>query len=318
MNDDTITQYAKKAVFFYEKYLPNSKDRTPKKITDALAEYAKVSQPSTVRQMKCALIADQEANGYRKAAKRLREWENTHENRSELREKRKKRINSVSEDDYQKLLDGCANKPDLRAAIQLIKITGCRPVELRSIKVLDGNRIFIEGAKKSEDRGIDRTIVVSDHQHSIVSEALKELMKHDFSPSSSNAANDKRVNALNSKMHRLSKKVFPNWKKRPRPSLYSFRHNYATALKNSGISRLEMAYCMGHATTKSIEIYGNKRSKSSTNAVKPAISKEEIGNLVRENHTEPPSSGGSPSITQAPVTPDLASVQPLPPESFSR
>jgi hypothetical protein len=62
-----------------------------------------------------------------------------------------------------------------------------------------------------------------------------------------------------------------------------------SVLKASGLDRKSIAYVMGHQSTKSVECYGNRRSGgSSARSIAPAIDNTALNQLIRENHTQPP------------------------------
>ena len=61
-------------------------------------------------------------------------------------------------------------------------------------------------------------------------------------------------------------------------------------LKASGMSRVEIAYAMGHQSTQSVEVYGNRRKASGRGGIKPAPNADM--SMVRENHTQPPAPKG--------------------------
>src|SRR5690606_9146038 len=55
------------------------------------------------------------------------------------------------------------------------------------------------------------------------------------------------------------------------PSMYTLRHQFGANLKASGMSRVEMAYVMGHQATDSIGRYGDKRyGRAEALKVRPA------------------------------------------------
>ena len=65
--------------------------------------------------------------------------------------------------------------------------------------------------------------------------------------------------------------------------MYTLRHQFGANLKASGMSRIEVAYVMGHQATDSIGRYGDKRF-GRAEAVKVRPAPEANLTEVRETH----------------------------------
>lgn len=142
--------------------------------------------------------------------------------------------------------NGCAAEA---AVLLIIYQTGVRPCELASLRVVD-DQIFIEGAKKTENgnRGADRVLVGTSDGFSAGIEQLLNLTKQ----------SGKSMDAIRISIYEAVRKLFPEDKKSV--SMYTMRHQFGANLKASGMTRVEMAYIMGHQSTESISRYGNKKN----------------------------------------------------------
>ena len=157
----------------------------------------------------------------------------------------------VSDTDYQKLMYSAKEDAEVKAAIFIAKHTGMRPDEMYRA-VMDGNgNIAIDGAKKSEElkRGADRFISLKDE--SLIDEMRKSL----------NTLRNKDKGVIQSRIDRLTRKVFP--KRKHPPTLKTFRHQLGSELKalirSGDITAKEAAYVLGHQSADSMLKYGNIR-----------------------------------------------------------
>lgn len=172
-------------------------------------------------------------------------------------------IKKVTNDDCQSLLMGCMSKktPDLSlaGAITVARITGCRPSEMMSIKLLPDNGIFIEGSKQTEDglRGMDRHLYLDDESFKVFSVALKH-MKQELEKLNPGQTEMNAVGMLQKRLDRLNKKLFPRRKKHI--TFKSFRHQLGSELKSSSRDRIHCAAILGHQSVDSINQYGDSRS----------------------------------------------------------
>jgi integrase len=274
MNAETEDRYRKLAANFYSKRLDNQV--TPKKIGDALLKSSVEYRPAYFRRLRNALAFDQKEKGFAKAADYINKIKNpvTKKNAPLMLKKQKpkkqKRVKTVSNDDFLALFE--AADDETKAALYIARTLGCRPAEMANIEV-NGNEIKITGAKKTEggDRGADRLIQLSSKEANNVAASL-ELVR---------GAGDNAMTNIAAKLHRLSRKVFP--KRKLHTSFYSFRHQMGSNLKASGMSREQIAYVMGHQSTASADVYGNKRSGGGK---VPEISKKADMGQIREKHSE--------------------------------
>lgn len=112
------------------------------------------------------------------------------------------------------------------------------------------NRVHIIGGKKSAPlhRGADRTLVIDNPK-------VLHLVKQ----AASWMSNCPRTNtAIRDRLRKECRALWP--RRKQHPTLKSFRHQVGSTLKASGESAEAIAYIMGHQSTDSISIYGNRRS----------------------------------------------------------
>lgn len=304
--EKTKQDYRKLAQHFYEKRL-NGEPPTPKKITDALQKCCHQYRPAYWRRLRNAVEFDQREKGYEEAAERIKHTRNlmttisTGEGiiDSTLRgdtPPKQKRAKSISPDDIEKLMQavkGLDDGQETLAAIFLVRNLGVRPVELLSLRV-DKERgvVHVVGAKKSDGlRGADRVLTLPDDPHirrniadaaSIVQHAEREKVG--------------AIHRIQSRLDRLSRKLWP--RRKARPSLYTFRHAMGGDLKAMGLNRRAVAYIMGHQSTQSVEVYGDRRKGTGTVGIK-ITGQEAQAFQGRENHREP----HAPHETIAPEAP---------------
>lgn len=151
---------------------------------------------------------------------------------------------------------------------------GCRPSEMNSIQQVDDQKFLIIGSKKREDRGIDRIIYIDDPE---IAKSMSVAIE---------AVRDVPTRNLQLAIEYVAEKTFP--RRKIRPTIYSFRHSLGGTLKAAGINRSFVAYLMGHQSTASVDVYGDRRSgKNNSLFILPGVEVEEILSLVREKHDIP-------------------------------
>ena len=189
--------------------------------------------------------------------------------------KKKKRCKKIIEEDEKKIINELTKRGDFDSivAIRFAKYLGVRVEEMQHIEFIEPGKVFINGAKKSHNglRGLDRTLFIEDKK-------LCEYLRKN-----SNRLHGKKLKNIQDRLGDVVKQLFPQ--RASRPSLYSWRHQMGSNLKASGLDPIEMAYIMGHQSTRSISVYGNKRTANggifvSANASDPAFQK------IREKHID--------------------------------
>lgn len=140
-----------------------------------------------------------------------------------------------------------------------------------TISQVSDNTFLIIGGKKRSDRGLDRLIKINDKTSA---ELLGKMVK---------IISGQSMKPIQNAFDRSSKKVFR--KRKIVPSLYSFRHQMGSELKACDMTRKSIAYLMGHRATKSVNVYGNRRTAGGRSiGISAGISEAEINKLVKENH----------------------------------
>jgi len=297
MNEKTKEDYIKLASHFYKTKLLGE-DVTPKKITDALINNASDYRPAYFRRLKNALMYDQSRQGFQKAADRIKETKNPLTKpdapvmlKRQIKPKQK-RIKSINTEDLNKVIEKIGDDKELGAALRLVFHTGCRPAEMLGIKIISDTVIFIKGAKLTEkgDRGLDRYLTLDAKNVKAIANCVNCLVSGEAKSKKTDV-----VHRIQSRFATLTKSVFP--RRKAKMTLYSFRHQMGSNLKASGLDRVSIAYTMGHQSTSSVDVYGDKRSTNGKIAITPAIGLEEQKVVVRVNHEKPLSA----QVKQAPV-----------------
>lgn len=295
MNKKTQADYRKLAAHFYELRLGGEKP-SPKRICDALAGCAHEYRPAYWRRLRNALEFDQREKRFVEAAERIANTRNPMTTVAggqgiidpTLRgptAPKQKRAKSIRPDDRAKLwaaAKGLNDKDETCAAMLLAEQLGVRPVEMLKLRVdVERGQVHVEGAKKSGGlRGADRILTLPDDQRvrKNIAAAVRVIQR-------SESKKEGAVHRIQSRLDRLSRKLWP--RRQARPSLYTFRHQMGGTLKKMGLDRRAIAYVMGHQSTKSLEVYGDRRSGSSGGVGIKLTGQEAQAFQGRENHREP-------------------------------
>lgn len=277
MKDSTRDEYRKIAENFYKAHLRDLPP-TAKRLKKTLINLQDDVRPNYWRKLKIAIAFDQKERGYSDVSDVIGSLKN---NKAIEAEKKKdfskikpksRRIKRISPQDAKKIHDAIAEKrdDDLTCAYLLARYTGCRPSEMPNISVGEG-LVVIQGAKVGQGRGLpERRIRVPESVLPHIEKAARRLA-------------GKPVGHLQDRFDRLMKKTFPRREKRP--SLYSFRHQLGSDLKASKLTRKEIAYCMGHLSTASVDVYGDRRGGG---GLKVRASKDADYSAIKEKHSLPP------------------------------
>lgn len=251
MNLTTLQKYQTRARNFYQKHCGSDAPHSAQ-ICAALLSCAPTYRPNSFSTLKSAIAHDQSAAGNLTAAKAVRNLINpvTTPNSNIAKKPKPKRVCSVSEEDFGLLIDHLRARDfyDEALCVVLAYYLGVRPCEMRTITVTD-NEVHIVGGKKSAalDRGADRTLIIEQIE---VLNAVK------------NAAQwmnecDRTNSAIRDRLRKECRTLWP--RRKNHPTLKSFRHQMGSNLKASGKSDESIAYIMGHQSTDSISVYGDRR-----------------------------------------------------------
>lgn len=292
--EKTKQEYRKLAAHFYEKRL-GDEPPSPKRITDALKACAGEYRPAYWRRLRNALELDQREKGYKDAAERIKGTINpmTTDEHGPLDKglrgavpPKQRRVKSISAEDLGRLKLAARKLKggqEVLAALALAEELGVRPVEMLSLNVdQERGEVHVTGAKKSGQRGADRTLrptITEPWAMARLAQAAETLQ----------AAEGKRpgvIHRVQSRLDRLTRQLWP--RRQARPTLYTLRHQVGSGLKASGADRTAIAYVMGHQSTKSVEVYGDRRAgKRSGGLAIQAGDRESSAFEGRENHNAP-------------------------------
>lgn len=304
--EKTKADYRKLAANFYAKRLQGEQP-TPKKIADALAACAHEYRPAYWRRLRNALELDQREKGYKDAAERIAGTRNPLTTtatgqgiidptlRGET-PKKQRRAKSISKADRAKLWKAAKaldDRDETCAAILLAERLGVRPAEMPGLKVdQERGTVWVTGAKRTGERGADRELTLPDDPRVRKNIAVSAQKLARVGPEG--------VRRIQSRLDRLSRKLWP--RRQARPSLYTFRHQMGAELKSMKLDRRAIAYIMGHQSTKSVEVYGDRRKSSGGIGIK--ITGQEAERFQgRENHTAAPD-----GLPESKVPPALRAV----------
>ncbi len=275
MNKKTQTAYLSLASHFYTQHLSETplSELNEFNVIGALLRAAPEYRPDYFRRLRNALAFDQKVRGQFWVAQEINRTLNPVTVLDLPRKRKRARRQRISDEDFAAWVQVLLTK-NLQVeagALMLICMTGARPCELNNISI-ERTRIKIPGAKHSHGglRGADRVLEADEGFCLLVSNAL-EAFRSDATRS---------LDTVRMAIHEAAKEVFVNGK---RPSMYTLRHQFGANLKASGMSRVEMAYVMGHQATDSIGRYGDKRyGRAEAVKIRPATDADLT--QIRETH----------------------------------
>ncbi|TXI31419.1 MAG: site-specific integrase [Aquipseudomonas alcaligenes] len=274
MNVDTQTAYRSLATHFYTTRFPEIpvSELDEFRIIGELLRAAPEYRPDYFRRLRNALALDQKLRGHFWIAQEINRTLNPVTVLGLPRKRKLARRQRISDDDFAKWVSALLAKGLAvdAGALMLIRMTGARPCELSGISV-EGTSIHVLGAKHSHGglRGADRMLEADDDFCQLVRNALEAFRSEVRS-----------LDSIRMAIHEVAKEVFSHGKP---PSMYTLRHQFGADLKASGMSRVQMAYVMGHQATDSIGRYGDKRF-GRAEAVKVRPAPEADLTQVRETH----------------------------------
>lgn len=285
MREKTRQEYLRLAAHFYTERLGDVSIPTGQQIADALCAIAQNHGRPYWRRLRRALEVDQLERGNIDAADLIASTQNPATRDGLPVKPKQRRVKSVPPSDFDKLVDALQTSelnsttvttdPGVLAAITMAHLLGCRPNEMPKVQALDNNRVFIPGSKKTDDRGLDRTIILPEKEHNLICWAVEWLAAEPETKAG-------KIACIQSRLRTLTKRLWP--RRNALPTLYSFRHQMGSDLKASGRDRREIAYIMGHQCTKSVDAYGDRRRSAYSRSISADASAEELDELIRENH----------------------------------
>lgn len=311
MEEATKKAYRKLAENFYEKRL-EGEPPSPKRITDALAACAHEYRPAYWRRLRNALELDQREKGYDKAAERIAATRNpmttvaggqgiidpTVRGPTAPKQRRAKTINSDDMGALKLAAHRAKGGDDVLAALNIGEQLGVRPAEMLSLRVdVDMGVVHVTGVKKSDksNRGADRTLRLSRGRmtRQMLADAVATLQ-------ASERERPGVIHRVQTRLDRITKGLWP--RRAARPTLYSLRHRMGSQLKAAGADRKAIAYVMGHQSTQSAEVYGDRRSAKRSGGLSLQVGEQEAQAFTgRENHRAPHALHESPAAAVAPA-----------------
>jgi integrase len=273
MQESTKHSYRKLCAHFFSQHM-KGKELTRRTITETLVELAPQFSIAYFRRLKNAIAFDLTEREYSDAARSILEIENpvTAPGSPIKKKLQPPRAKHFSDEDYAVIAAHLLDKQHHEewAALTLIKFTGARPAELKNMRVKDGI-IAIMGAKKSHasTRGADRFLTVDDAGTLSIIEACLMILNQ----------SDKSMDAIR---HRLRDEGVKLWPRRNAvPTLYSMRHQVGSNLKASGKGARVVAYIMGHQSTSSVSVYGDRR-RGDASAIKVSPAQDAQLDKIRD------------------------------------
>jgi integrase len=285
MLESTRQKYLKNANGFLNRHFRGGKSINMHMILSKMDEVSPSYHPKSFTNLKACLALWLEEKEYLTAAEKVRSFKNRNVKLGNTNKPIKK-VKSIAQDEQEKIEKGLAEyknnctsdssnikRNQVIAAYLLAKELGCRPVEMPNIKRTGKIKFLITGAKKDEFglRGLDRELEVDSQE---VADLLENAIKY---------LKDAKMSQIQDRFKYLMKKTFP--RKRKLPTLYTLRHQLASNLKSSGkYAYIEMAYILGHQSTRTLENYGYANAGRGSVGVKPVITTEEIELMIRDSH----------------------------------
>lgn len=277
MKPITLQKYQIRAQNFYMNHC-GGEDPNSAQICAALLARCQAYRPNAFSTLKSALAHDQTARGNSQAAKAIRALVNpvTAPGSALIKKPKPRSVRSVSEADLKELLSHLHARElfDEASSVVLAYYLGVRPCEMRTITAED-NHVNIIGGKKSAPlhRGADRTLTIDTpyvlNSVKIAAQWMSECER------SNTAIRD-----------RLRKECRALWPRRTKhPTLKSFRHQMGSNLKASGESDETVAYIMGHQSTESVSVYGNRRSGANGRIYVKAVGTADLSKVRKPKQT---------------------------------
>jgi integrase len=156
-------------------------------------------------------------------------------------------------DDWRDDVQCAANDYD-RPALAVMSLTGCRPAEVRGLKVrqdADSLTLEIRGAKHDEDRGVKVRSISIEKSELSQSQAGRDLQEWIGNRECRTVTHRGSVSAFRERIARSADRAGYD-----DVTAYTYRHAEARELKNAEISKEEIANRLGHRSERSQSVYG--------------------------------------------------------------
>lgn len=141
-----------------------------------------------------------------------------------------------------------------RAAVAVMALTGCRPSEVRGMRVKQNGTsvsLIIRGAKVDDDRGVESRIMSFDREALARTQTGRDLAEWIGNREQRTISYGGAVEAFRERVSRAADRAGLS-----QVSAYTYRHAAARELKDGGMSRDEIATRLGHRSERSQTVYG--------------------------------------------------------------
>lgn len=156
-------------------------------------------------------------------------------------------------EDWRDQVQRAVNDKD-KAAVAAMSLSGCRPAEVRGIKVKQDDEsiaLTIKSAKYDADRGIKVRELTLDKSELDQTEAGRDLRDWLGGREVRTVTHDGTVEAFRERVGRAADRAGLE-----QASAYSFRHDTARELREAGVDKSEIAERLGHRSERAQRFYG--------------------------------------------------------------
>jgi len=269
MLESTKEKYRKNAQGFANKHL-RGKPYSDKFCIDTLNKVAPNYTAKSYANLKAALSFYLKERDKNKLADEIQGLKN-HAVENGLTKKPRLKKKTINAKEMKIISDAVTKKKDapVQSAYILARILGARPSEMQHITQTSENSFLITGSKKSEngDRGLDRHVLIDKDFSRYIINAISVIKKDDIS-------------RIQDRFNYLMKRAFKY--RKIKTTLYTLRHQFCSELKSSKLNEKEIAYLMGHQSTRTKEHYGYANAGSGSINIRAATTFSEIDSVVRD------------------------------------
>lgn len=275
---------AKKLMSAYKKKTGHSWQENPVAVANWLASRKPELSKSTFRQYKAALRFFMEKHGPKEAIEALDGLSQTGCPRGS--QTSSKKAKKISADDLATIMDALSTSKSKYAPLVALwlycgLLTGLRPCEWgRTTLMNNDNRLIVKNAKATNGRGngSQRTLLLDqlhpkDRQTIAAFLALISKMSADAGGFATLQSHSRAW------FGRLTRRLWPQRAKRP--SLYSCRHQCMADLKQSGLTRAQIAAIAGHAVDETATLHYARKVTGSRRSVHIRCPTQEVNTVKK-------------------------------------
>jgi len=270
MLESTKIKYRKNVQGFIQKHF-DKQNYSEQNLLNKLADVAPNYTAKSFSNLKSALCFFLIERGKGELAIKIKGLENPCVKNKSAKKRRlkKKTLNKREMVIISKAVTEKENDFPLKSSYILARILGARPSEMQHITQTSSDTFLILGSKKSVngDRGLDRHVRVDKGLCHHIIRALAGIQKD-------------RINRVQERFNYLMKQIFKG--KKITPTLYALRHQFCSELKSSKLSTTEVAYLMGHQSTRTMENYGYANAGSGNIKIRASCPASTIKATIRD------------------------------------